>query len=92
MEFEKDLCLSSAGQSIKISACVEKVGALSECTARRSGGGFVAVTASAASEPSGQSANPEPAGKPSASAKSSVQCFECKQAGPTRRLCPNKAN
>ena len=61
-EFEKELRLTSAGQSMKISACVEKVRALSACTARRSGGGFVAATASAASELSGQSANPEPAG------------------------------
>ena len=63
-EFEKELRLSSAGQSMKISACVEKVRALSACTARRSGGGFVAATASAASGLSGESANPEPAGKP----------------------------
>ena len=75
-EFEKELHLSSAGQSMKISACVEKVRALSACTAHRSGGGFVAVTASAASALSGQSANPEPAGKPSA--MSSVLCFACK--------------
>ena len=46
-DFEKELRLSSAGQSMKISACVEKVRALSACTARRSGGGFVAATASA---------------------------------------------
>ena len=71
-EFEKELHLSSAGQSMKISACVEKVHALSACTARRSGGGFVAATASAASELSGQSANPEPAGKPSAMYQRSV--------------------
>ena len=49
---------------MKISACVKKVRALSACTARHSGGGFVAATASAASGLSGQSANPEPAGKP----------------------------
>ena len=65
-EFGKELRLSSAGQSMKISACVEKVDALSACAACRSGGGFVAATASAARELSGQSANPEPAGKPSA--------------------------
>ena len=72
-EFEKEPRLSSAGQSMKISACVEKVRALSACTARRSGGGFVAATARAASELSGQSDYPEPAGKPSA--MSSVLCF-----------------
>ena len=36
-EFETELRLSSAGQSMKISACVENVRALSACTARRSG-------------------------------------------------------
>ena len=78
-EFEKELRLSSAGQSMKISACAEKVRALSACTARRSGGRFVAATASAASELSGQSANPEPAGKPSAI--SIVLCFACSKSG-----------
>ena len=89
-EFEKELRLSSAGQSMKISACVEKVRALSACTARRSGGWFVVMTATAASELSGQSANPGPAGKPSA--MSSVLCFARKQVGHTRRFCPNKSN
>ena len=33
-EFEKELCLTSAGQSMNISACMGKVRALSACTAR----------------------------------------------------------
>ena len=40
-EFETELRLSSAGQLMKITACVEKVRALSAYTARCSGGAWV---------------------------------------------------